>query len=49
MTNFSLQVFCAAPIDGRGLTGSQYCINFVVGLGAPNLIQTILAQGKKEH
>ena len=45
---FSSQVFCAAPVDGRGLTGSQYCINFVVGLGAPNLIKTTLAQGENK-
>ncbi|CAF1266840.1 unnamed protein product, partial [Didymodactylos carnosus] len=34
------QVFCASPIDNKGLSGSQYCINYVVGLGSPDLIQS---------
>lgn len=40
-----IQVFCAAPIDQRGLTGPQHCVNFVVGYTAPNLIPPILVQG----
>lgn len=40
-------MFCAAPIDQRGLTGSQHCINFVVGFAAPNLIPPVLVQGKQ--
>ncbi|CAF3815350.1 unnamed protein product [Rotaria sp. Silwood1] len=39
------QVFCAAPIDQKNLTGSQHCINFVVGYLAPNLVTPILVQG----
>ena len=41
-----IKVFCAAPIDQRGLTGPQHCINFVVGYAAPNLITPVLVQGK---
>ncbi|CAF3109416.1 unnamed protein product, partial [Rotaria sp. Silwood2] len=40
------QVFCAAPIDQNELTGSQHCINFVVGYLAPNLITPTLVQGR---
>ena len=39
------QVFCAAPIDQKNLTGSQHCVNFVVGYEAPNLITPLLVQG----
>ncbi|CAF4693421.1 unnamed protein product, partial [Rotaria sp. Silwood2] len=41
------QVFCAAPIDQNELTGSQHCINFVVGYLAPNLITPTLVQGRR--
>ncbi|CAF1229179.1 unnamed protein product [Didymodactylos carnosus] len=39
------QVFCASPIDNNGLSGSQYCVNYVVGVGSPDLIQTNLVIG----
>ncbi|CAF4349036.1 unnamed protein product, partial [Rotaria sordida] len=39
------QVFCAAPIDQNQLTGSQHCVNFVVGYLAPNLITPTFVQG----
>ena len=39
------QVFCAAPVDQLGLTGSQYCIDFIVGYAAPNLIRPSAVQG----
>ena len=39
------QVFCVAPIDQKNLTGSQHCVNFVVGYAAPNLITPLLVQG----
>ncbi|CAF4849818.1 unnamed protein product [Rotaria sp. Silwood1] len=39
------QVFCAAPIDQKELTGSQHCVNFVVGYLPPNLITPRLVQG----
>ncbi len=42
------QVFCAAPIDQRQLTGPQYCINFVVGYRSPELNTPITVQGKHE-
>ena len=43
------QVFCAAPIDQRGLTGRQHCVNFVVGYSAPNLATPILVQGRRNR
>ena len=46
---FLFKVFCAAPIDQRGLTGRQHCINFVVGYAAPNLITPTLVQGIYIH
>ena len=43
------QVFCAAPIDQRKLTGPQYCINFVVGFRSPELNPPITVQGEMRH
>ncbi|CAF4039642.1 unnamed protein product [Rotaria magnacalcarata] len=40
------QVFCAAPIDQNQMTGSQHCINFVVGYLVPNLVIPTLIQGR---
>ncbi|CAF3808683.1 unnamed protein product [Rotaria sordida] len=39
------QVFCAAAIDQRQLTGSQYCFTFVVGYRSPELNTPITVQG----
>jgi hypothetical protein len=43
------QVFCAAPIDQKNLTGNQYCVTYVVGYRSPELIQPTLVQGEADR
>lgn len=46
LEQYGPQVFCAAPIDQKNLTGNQYCVNYVVGYRSPELIKPNLVQGE---
>jgi hypothetical protein len=47
LDDFVFLLLGAASIDERGLTGSQHCVNFVVGYLAPNLVTPMLVQATR--